>query len=274
LKHLLTELFLATTCPFAVGGVSWDGLWYYDASQSHESDHTYVLLKLPNGMWNYDDGASSFPFAPDGRPYPELPGSFTVRVTRMSDRTYDYIEEGYGSVLERHHQELAADGKALRGRVTRIYPDGHEVEHGTLAVRVVGTSGFEGTWKELANGGSSTKTNSASKPATPLTPRRPYWVISTSSDGVMSWYIPATGELIRGKANGQPRPITGPQQCDGTTFVWKQASPYRIEFHASINGQLVESAIETLSPDGKTFSEALWKSGHEDEKDVRVFHKE
>jgi hypothetical protein len=44
LKHLLTDLFLATICPFAVGSVSWDGLWYYDASQSHESDHTYVLL--------------------------------------------------------------------------------------------------------------------------------------------------------------------------------------------------------------------------------------
>ena len=90
----------------------------------------------------------------------------------------------------------------------------------------------------------------------------------------MSWYRPSAGELIRGKADGQSRPITGPQIPEGMTFIWKQTSPYRIEFYASINGRLVELAVETLSPDGKTFTDALWASRHEDEKDVRVFRKE
>jgi len=278
MKHILIGLFLTAFCRFAVASGPWDGLWFYDAGQSHESDHTYILSKLPNGMWNFDDGASSFPFAPDGRPYPELPSSFTLTVSAMSDRTFDYVEEGYGRVLERHHQELAADGKTLIGRVTRIYPDGHEVEHGTLAVRVGSNTGLEGAWRELANGGRPASQSPSSQPATPSAasaqPHRLYWVISTSSDGVMSWYIPATGELIRGKADGRPRPITGPQVCEGTTFIWNETSPYRIEFYASINGRLVATAIETLSPDGKTFSDALWKTGHENEKDVRVFHKE
>jgi hypothetical protein len=58
----------------------------------------------------------------------------------------------------------------------------------------------------------------------------------------MTWFIPATGELIRGKADGRSRPITGPQQPAGRTFVWKQVSPYRIEFFASDNGHLVKLA--------------------------------
>jgi hypothetical protein len=41
----------------------------------------------------------------------------------------------------------------------------------------------------------------------------------------------------------------------------------------SVNGQLVEEAIETLSPDGKTFTDMLWRAGHDDEKDVRVYVK-
>jgi hypothetical protein len=84
----------------------------------------------------------------------------------------------------------------------------------------------------------------------------------------------STGELIRGKADGQSRPDTGSQESEAETFVWKQTSPYRIEFYDSVNGRLVERATETLSSDGKTFTDALWKSGHEDEKDVRVFRKE
>jgi len=276
MKRILFGFVVATVCSYAFARGPWDGLWFYDAGQSHASDHTYILSRLPNGMWSYDDGANSFPFAADGRPYPELPETFTLTVTDMSEKTFDYVVEGYGRVLTRHHEELAPDGNTLTDRVTRIYPDGHEVERATVAIRVRGTSGFEGTWKQL--GASPRSTSEAFKPATapPVSaqPGRPYWVISTSSDGLMSWYIPATGELIRGKPDGEPRPITGPQISAGTTFVWKQTTPYHIEFYASVNGRLVERAIETLSPDGKTFTDALWNIGHEDEKDIRVFHKE
>ena len=65
----------------------------------------------------------------------------------------------------------------------------------------------------------------------------------------------------------------GPQKSDVTTFIWKQTSPDRIEFYASFGGHLAEQAIEKLSPDGKTFTDTLWTKGHEDEKDIRVFHK-
>ncbi|HUD98737.1 MAG TPA: hypothetical protein VMR62_04135 [Bryobacteraceae bacterium] len=73
-------------------------------------------------MWHYDDGAYSFPFAPDGRPYPDLPSSFTWTVTRMRDGTFDYVEEGYGRALERHHQELTPDGQTLTERVNPHLP--------------------------------------------------------------------------------------------------------------------------------------------------------
>ena len=89
----------------------------------------------------------------------------------------------------------------------------------------------------------------------------------------MTWYIPSTGELIRGRADGKSRPVTGPQVASGATHVWKQISPYQLEFYYSVNGQLVEEAIETLSPDGKSFTDMLWRVGHDDEKDVSVYVK-
>ena len=89
----------------------------------------------------------------------------------------------------------------------------------------------------------------------------------------MSWFIPATGELIRGKPDGRARPITGPQQPARPSFVWKGTSTHQIEFLVSDKGHLIERATETLSADGETFTDELWSVGHEDEKDVRVFRK-
>jgi hypothetical protein len=276
MRQVFIGLFAATACSYAVASSPWDGLWFYDAGQSHESDHTYTLSRQPDDIWHHDDGANSFPFAADGRPHPQLPENSTLTVTRMSERTFDYVVEGYGRVVERHHQELAADGKTLSERVTRTYPDGHEVEHATLAVRLSGTSGFEGTWKKLAKNPRITSATSQplTTPPASTQPRRPYWVISTSSDGLMSWYIPATGDLIRGKADGKPRPITGPQVSAGTTLFGSRSHPTTFEFYARVNRHLIERATETLSPDGRTFTDALWNTGHEDEKDIRVFHKE
>jgi hypothetical protein len=156
---------------------------------------------------------------------------------------------------------------------TRIYPDGVEATSTTTAVRVTGDTGFAGTWKEVPDDVPASSSTPAPQSAAQAgsAPSRPYWVISTSSDGVMSWFIPKTGELIRGRADGQSRPITGPQQPARRTFVWKQVSPDRIDFFASDDGHLSATAIEVLSPDGKTFTDTLWLPGHEDEKDVRVF---
>jgi len=169
-----------------------------------------------------------------------------------------------------------AHGATLTGTYTRVYPDGREVTSSTRAVRLSGGPGLEGTWKEISATGTSTATaaaaNSKSTNAAEQ-PRRPYWVISTSPDGVMTWFIPATGELIRGKADGRPRPITSPQQPAARTFVWKQVSPHRLEFFASDNGQLA-TAIETLSSDGRTFTDEIWAAGHEDEKDLNVYEKQ
>jgi len=188
----------------------------------------------------------------------------------------ELIESGYGRDMQRARWEPATDGAALTVTSTRIYPDGREITTTSSAVRVAGGSGFAGTWREVpqnsARAASAGAPNPNREPDTRVDSRA-YWVISTAPDGVMSWFIPATAELIRGKPDGPPRPITGPQQPSRRTFMWKIRSARRIEFCASDNGHLVERAMETLSANGQTFTDELWLVGHEQEKDVRVFHK-
>jgi hypothetical protein len=228
-------------------------------------------------MWKYGDGASASLFAMDGKPYPEPNApEFAMTATLTGTHTLDLVESGYGRDMERDRWMLSSDERTLTINATRAYPDGWEATSTTSAQRVAGESGFGGTWKEVPANDTSDAPGAAlesDRSATASALPRPYWVISTAPDGTMSWFIPATGELIRGKPDGVSRPLVGPQQPAGRTFAWKRISPLQIEFYASDNGQLIERATETLSPDGRTFTDTLWAPGHEDEKDTRVFVK-
>jgi hypothetical protein len=246
----------------------WDGSWFRDDAQSHYADHSFTFRRTADGKWQYTSGDETFVFATDGKPYPEMNApDLSLRASASGERLLETAESAYGRDTARVRYLVATDGKSMSLTSTRVYPDGREVTSDSTVVRLSQGSGFEGTWKEH----SEPVKPAASGTAAPAA--RPYWVIFTSADGVMTWFIPATGELIRGKPDGQPRPLTGPEQPGGRTFVWKQVSPRRIDFFASDNGHLVETAIETLSEDGATLTDTLWAAGHEDEKDVRVFRK-
>lgn len=271
----------------------WDGVWYLDASRSQLGLHSLTLARIANGMWRYDDGSSICNFRPDGTPYPELYApDVTMTVTVSGTRTIDRLVSSYGRDEERDHWVLASDAQSFDATGTRVYPDGHEEVSTSRMMRVGAGTGFEGKWREAADslaaktraprssgrrsrghtGRSPGSTGAASSGTTTQAPG-PYWVISTSVDSVMTWFIPATGELLRGRPDGRPRPITGPQQPARRTFVWRQVSPRRIEFLASDSGHRISLAVETLSADGSTFSDTLWSPGHESEKDVRVFRR-
>ncbi|HEY1836396.1 MAG TPA: hypothetical protein VGG36_01970 [Rhizomicrobium sp.] len=89
----------------------------------------------------------------------------------------------------------------------------------------------------------------------------------------MEWFIPPISELLRRKADGRARPITGPRHSQWTTFAWKRVSPREPDFHASQHGVHVEQAVETLALDASTFTDALWSPAHPDQKDISVFFK-
>lgn len=259
----------------AQGASPWDGMWYLDTANSHFGEHHVALEQLPSGLWQYTQEASSTVLALDGRPYPEANAPDFTMTARLRGNALELVESGYGRDIQRDRWELAEGGRSLRITSTRIYPDGREVTSGSTATRLKGQSGFAGEWKINAEEHSSSAIpKDPGQERADSAPSRPYWVISTAANGVMSWFIPATGELIRGKPDGRSHPLTGPQQPAGRTFAWKQVSAHQMEFFASDRGRLVERATETLSSDGTTFTDTLWSAGYEDEKDIRVFRKQ
>ena len=128
----------------------WDGLWFNDSAQSRSRIIPTSCRSCRMECATTTTEPPCFLLLPTADPTPSFPANFSFTVTRMNDRTLDYVEMGHSRVLEPHHHELSDDGKKLTGSVTRIYPDGREVERGIVAVRVVSADELEGTLKELA----------------------------------------------------------------------------------------------------------------------------
>jgi hypothetical protein len=259
----------------SVAASAWDGLWAVDDKASHYADHSFTLTREADGMWRYDDGSSIFSFRVNGQPWPErLAPGFSV-VASMEGDTLDIVERGYGRDMGRWRGVLSSDGNRLTGSDTRVYPDGRETVSPLFALRVGSGSGFGGTWKQPADVPSDTRSLSPSpSPKGAIVASPPHFVISTADDGTMMWFLPATGEIIRGRADGRFRSLLGPQQPSKRTFAWRWLGPRKLLFTCRDSGHVIETAVEEISPDGRTFTDTLWNAGHDDEKDVRVLVKQ
>lgn len=256
----------------AVANSSWDGLWYLDSGASTYAPHSFSLQHRDDGSWRYDDGSSIYVFRPNGKPWPQaLAPGFTVIAT-LTSNVLDITERGYGRDMERWRRVLSSDGRRITGTDTRFYPDGHEAVSPLHTIRVGQGTGFAGRWTEPAEPQVSTNP-AAAGPTAVAVQRQPHFVISTASDGTMMWYLPATGELIRGRADGRGRPLLGPQQPLQRTFAWQWLGRRKLLFTCRDRGKLIETAVETLSADGRSFTDTLWSAGYPREQDHRVFIK-
>lgn len=247
----------------------WEGEWFLIPEKSSLSGHSFTLTKVAGGMWRYDDGSIIYLFKTDGKDYPEpLDPTLLIAARQSNPGTLELTESRSGKTVQRLSKSVSADRSRLVSIRTSVSRAGREHTESAIDIREGVGSGLEGTWRELA---SSAESPAAS--AHPATPRQPFWVITSGHADEMTWQIPATGEMLTGKLDGQARPAHGPQVPAGETFSWEAISDKQIEFYYFVNGHLVERATERMSDDGKTWSDTLWAPAYPAEKDVRVFER-
>jgi hypothetical protein len=257
-KLLATALTCAALTGSAFASTSWDGTWKLDLNKSHLAGPSFTYTKTANGMWRYSDGAISFDFAPDGKPYKTISSDDTLSVTANGDRALTLVSRFKDKVTTTTQETLSPDGKTLTDHATGTRPDGTKFDDSTIYSRIAGGSGFAGKWK-------STKV-SVSVPDS--------WIISSSNDGTINWVIPGYKETVHGKPDGTPLPITGPTVAHGMTVSIKQVSPRRMDYTVTINGKTIGEGYQTLAADGKSFTDTSWTPGQEAVKTTGVFNKQ
>lgn len=260
-------IMLTVVGPAAFASGNWDGSWVLDKILSRQPD-VMELGRSSNGSWHFFDGYSDRAFLAHASVHRAGSSGLEDRVSMPDARTLSLTESIYGRDYRRYALSLSTDGQVLTMAVRSLPWDGRPRETSKTYLRSRPGKSFQGAWRLAPNAAPAPSTQAA--PA--ALPAQPFWVIWTGLDGTMTWFIPPTGELLRGKTDGLPRPIHGPLY-DGETFAWKQSAPNRIEFTAFLDGQPEEYAVETISQDGQTFTDTLWAPGHEDCKVISVFHK-
>ena len=267
-KHLVT-LILALGAADAFASGPWDGSWFRDAKRSHVPEVIQLSL-APDGTWTFFDGFTDERFVADGKLHRNGLSASEIRASQPDPHSLLIVKGIHGREYATEAMSLSGDQMTLTRNFQRLDWDGQQRQSSKSYRRATSGNSLQGLWNPApVTDGSDAAT--VQQPVTRPAPQ-PSWVIWTGSDGTMTWFIPRTGEVLRGKADMQPRLIAGPYY-DGETFTWKQTSLDRLEFTAYIDGRPVEYAVETVSRDGQTWTDTLWAPGHENTKSVSIFQR-
>lgn len=267
ISPMIGLLCVGLVVPAAQTQALWVGKWFSVPEASRRSAHSFTLAELPLGGLRYDNGGEVLILTRDAGPVPEpfLP-SASIVTDKLTPTSFRFEEIVSGKAIRRVEEQLSPDGTRLVGQRTLIDADGRESARAVEALRVGPGRGLAGRWRQLA----PPRTAGL---ASPLGPPEPFWIIDQNAQGVMTWTIPQTGEVLKGKADGRPYPMGGTLALPGRTFTLKALSPRHLFWSFYDNGHLTEHAEERLSADGKLWIDLIWRPGHSKEKDRLVYRK-
>jgi hypothetical protein len=237
----------------------WNGTWKLDPQRSHLTGQTFTYSERPGSMLHYEDGSTaSFDFGLDGKEYKTWANRSTS-FTPAGKNAWDVVTKANGRVLAQGHFVLSEDAKTLTMTFTGTKPDGSAFHEEDAFTRVSGTDGLIGTWR-------------ASKVKGPSGPQS--FVISSPAAGVLHYDIPDMKASAEGRADGTDHPITGPDIPPGMTIGFKLVSPTKVKYTIKIDGKPDSIGVQTIAPDGGSFTDTNWNPGRENEKTTAVYVKQ
>jgi hypothetical protein len=197
-----------------------------------------------------------YEYACDGKDYP-IPGDRTISCEETASTLTTTTKGKDGKTLWINRHELAPDGKTYKTMRTVMQADGGKAVENATVVRIGAGTGFAGTWKLT-----SEKTDS------PV-------VVTYKVDGdSMHMEFPAFKLTWDGKLDGTPVQVNGPTGFAGFMMSKKAEGPNKIVTTEMTDGKPTDHYEDTLSPDGKTYSEVEWSPDKPNEKATGVFEKQ
>lgn len=237
----------------------WIGTWKFDAGRSHLTGQTLTISKGRGDMLHYEDGSStSFDFGLDGKEHKTWSNRSSIW-TPAGKNAWDVVSKAAGKVIGKGHHVLSEDGKTLTMTFTGTRPDGVAFHEEDVYTRVSGTNGLIGTWR-------ATKVQGPTGPQT--------FVISSPADGVLHYEIPDMQASVEGRLDGTDHVITGPRVPPGTTISWESVNPTTLKYAIKINGKPDSAGVQTIAPDGRSFTDTSWNAERENEKTRSVYVKQ
>ena len=237
----------------------WNGTWKLDPQKSQLTGQTFTYTERPGGMLHYEDGSSvTYDFGLDGKEYKTWSNRSSTW-TAAGKKSWERVTRIDGKVFTKGHVVLSEDGKTLTETFTGTRPDGQEFHEEDVFNRVSGTDGLAGEWR-------------AAKVTGPTGPQT--FIISATGAGVLHYEIPDMKVSVEGRLDGTDIALSGPTVPPGATISFKRLSPAKIRYTMKINGKTDNTGVQTIAPDGASFTDVNWNAERENEKTTAVYVKQ
>ena len=248
------SVVIVTASVALAAGTPFAGTWKLNLDKSKLTGDT-IKFASAGEMIRVTGGGDSYEFKPDGS---EAKARFGIAMwKKIDDKTWEEADMVKGRLDAKSTWTLSDDGKTLTQHVTGDKPGGGSFDDTVTYIRIAGTKGFLGTWKD--------KNVKSSAPST-LT-------LSDLENGLM---LEEPDFKLKAKAHfdGKPGDVEGPTIPEGASFTMKKTSARSFRMLRTQDGKPFDTATWTVSPDGKTMTVVSHVAGTTDAPTTEVFEKQ
>lgn len=232
----------------------WNGTWKLNQARSHMTGDTHTVTKSGN-KYHYNGGSVGYDFACDGKDYPTIGGE-TVSC-KETPTTLDSTYKQNGKLEQTIKRQLDSGGNTYIGTTTYMIPAGGTSVTKTTFTRVGQGTGMAGTWKST-----STSSNHVGT-----------FTFQVSGNS-MHVDVPEEHATWDGKLDGTPAAVHGPDVPDGLMISEKLEGSKKMVGEVTMGSKHVGHSEDTLSADGKSFSEINSDPAKPNEKQTYVYEKQ
>ncbi len=238
---------LAVDTPFA-------GTWKLNLDKSKLVGDTVKFAPIGEAM-RTTAGGESYTFKPDGTASKTSFG--TASWKKVNDRTWEETDMVNGRLDSTNTWTLAEDGKTLIEHITGDKPGGGHFDDTITFVRIAGTGGLAGTWRDREYKGST-----------------PSLMVISDRDHGLTFDEPDFKLKAMGNFDGKPGTVEGPTIPPGASFTLTRVSSHIFKMTRTQNGKAFDSATWTVSPDGKVMTMVRRTIGTTDPPMTEVYEKQ
>ena len=241
------SIAFAVDTPFA-------GTWKLNLNKSKLVGDTVKFTAAGDKM-HISGGGESYEFKPDGS---ENKTSFgTASWKQIDDHTWEETDMVNGRLDSKNTWTLSSDGTTLTEHIIGDKPTGGRFDDTSTYVRMAGTNGLPGTWRDREFKGSA-----------------PSLMLISDTDNGLSFDEPDFKLKATAKFDGQPGTVEGPTIPPGASFVMTKPSTHSFKMTRTQNGKPFDTSTWTVSPDGKVMTRVNRTVGTNDPPTTEVYEKQ
>ena len=236
---LLTPALWAADNPFL-------GKWKLNPAKSRFPDEMKVTSAGTN-KYVFDFGAGQTEtIATDGTDQPGIYGT-TLAVSVEAPDTWKVVRKKDGRTLLTATWKLSDNGATLSDFYRQNSPDVSTISMDYVYKRTTPGSGFAATWDSV-----SEKMNS------------PYDLeIKPYEENGLTFITPSEGSTQNVRLDGEDHPEAGPNASPDSTSSGRRVNEHAVKITRKVKGQVRETRDVELSPDSKTLTMTLQRTGQE-----------